>query len=85
MSERKTGIIKFFKEQGGFGFIESGLSSNIFFHVSECNSKTPKPGDKVSFDTKQSSKGLSAIGIQIVEMDVKEQEKTLQKRESILK
>ena len=59
----KTGIVKFFNETKGFGFIkEDGSNNEIFVHVSGI--KEPiREGDKVSFDTTQGKKGINAINV----------------------
>lgn len=58
----KTGTIKFFKTDKGFGFITTDSNEEIFFHVSGLVDQVTK-GDRVSFDVKEGVKGLNAINI----------------------
>lgn len=56
----------------GFGFISSeGLEKDVFFHESnlegELASRKLQIGDKVSFDTEETPKGLNAKNIQLAE------------------
>jgi CspA family cold shock protein len=57
------GIVKWFDRNRGFGFIESE-GKDYFFHISmlEANSKINK-GDKVSFEAKESSRGIRAVKV----------------------
>lgn len=63
----QTGIVKWFNNAKGFGFIlpESG-GGDIFAHYSSINMegyKTLKAGQAVSFDTVNGPKGLHATNI----------------------
>jgi CspA family cold shock protein len=58
----KTGVVKFFKTDKGFGFISSDDQEEIFFHFSGASEPVTK-GDRVSFEVKQGQKGLNAINI----------------------
>lgn len=62
-----TGTVKWFNDTKGFGFILSG-GSEYFVHYKEINSpgfKTLKEGDKVSFESSSSPKGLAAKNVQV--------------------
>ncbi len=59
----KTGTIKFFKTDKGFGFITTDENEEIFFHVSGLIDQNVNKGDRVSFDVKSGVKGLNAIDI----------------------
>lgn len=65
-----TGIVKWFNDGKGFGFItpdEGG--EDVFVHFSAINMdgfKTLKEGQKVSFDTADGPKGKHAVNIQKV-------------------
>jgi len=61
----KEGIVKFFNETKGFGFIKDRESSNEYFvHVSECIDKIEKD-DIVFFDLKEGRKGMNAINVKL--------------------
>ena len=63
-----TGIVKWFNDTKGFGFIEpDGGGGDIFAHFSAIKMdgfRTLKQGSKVSFDVVQGPKGLQAQNIQ---------------------
>lgn len=52
-----TGIIKFFNQEKGFGFIiPDDRSGDVFFHVSVVQSPHPlRGGQKVSYEIRQDS------------------------------
>lgn len=62
-----TGVIKSLKEKG-FGFITGdGLEKDLFFHMNALvgvHFDELREGDKVSFDTEESPKGLNAVNVQ---------------------
>jgi cold shock CspA family protein len=48
-----AGIVKFYKEEKGFGFIgRDGGKGDIFFHISNCDEKIEalEKGDRVEFE-----------------------------------
>ena len=62
-----TGIVKWFNEQKGFGFItpDDG-GSDVFVHYSAIEStgfRTLVEGQKVEFSTQQGPKGMQAVGV----------------------
>jgi cold shock protein len=62
-----TGIVKWFNDSKGFGFItpDNG-GADLFAHFSEIRAdgfKTLAENQKVSFETKQGPKGLQAANI----------------------
>lgn len=60
------GIIKFFNEQKGYGFIESDQKDSIFVHHSSIKQegyRTLKEGQEVWFDVRQSQRGLEAVNV----------------------
>jgi CspA family cold shock protein len=63
-----TGIVKWFNDAKGFGFIEpDGGGSDVFAHFSAITMegfKTLKQGSRVSFELTEGPKGLLAQNIQ---------------------
>lgn len=60
-----TGTVKWFNDTKGFGFILSG-GKEYFVHYKEIQSdgfKSLKEGDKVTFESASSPKGLCAKGV----------------------
>lgn len=60
------GIIKFFNESKGYGFIESDQRDNIFVHYSAIKQdgyKTLREGEEVWFDVRQGQRGLEAVNV----------------------
>lgn len=70
MSERKTGTVKWFDEDKGYGFIEQDDGDeDVFVHFSELNQDGFKSIDedaRVEFSVEQGPKGLKAIDVQEV-------------------
>ncbi|MFA6924510.1 MAG: cold shock domain-containing protein [Bacteroidales bacterium] len=59
----KTGIVKFFNEAKGFGFIKVDDSEQeIFVHSSGLIDRI-KQDDKVSFNVTEGKKGLNAVDV----------------------
>jgi CspA family cold shock protein len=61
----KTGKVKFFNGDKGFGFIipDDG-GQEVFVHVSELKGITSlNEGDAVSFEVKRGKKGLNAVEV----------------------
>jgi cold shock protein len=64
-----NGIVKWFNENKGYGFIEQQGDKDVFVHHSGINStgfKTLYEGDQVNFDIEQGAKGPSAINVKKV-------------------
>ncbi len=61
-----TGIVKFFNESKGFGFIkEHGTETEHFVHVSGLIDKI-NDGDEVEFELKEGRKGLNAVNVKVI-------------------
>jgi len=60
------GVIKFFNDRKGYGFIESDGKDAIYVHYSSIRKggyKTLKEGEEVWFDVKESQRGLEAVDV----------------------
>jgi len=63
----KEGIVKFFNESKGYGFIKDDETENEYFvHVSELVDRI-KDNDKVTFELKEGRKGLNAVNVKLAE------------------
>lgn len=63
-----NGIVKWFDEKKGFGFIEQETGPDVFVHHSAINAsgfKTLRDGDQVTYDVEQGKKGLSAVNVTV--------------------
>ncbi len=60
------GIVKFFNESKGFGFItESGSNTEHFVHVSGLIDQINE-GDSVEFELTEGKKGLNAVNVKVI-------------------
>ncbi len=63
------GIVKWFNDSKGFGFIEQENGSDVFVHHSSINAtgfKSLQEGDRVTFDVEQGQKGPAAANVTVV-------------------
>jgi cold shock protein len=61
----KTGIVKFFNDSKGFGFIKDNESSQEYFvHVTGLIDDV-RENDEVSFDLQEGKKGLNAVNVKL--------------------
>jgi cold shock protein len=59
----KTGVVKFFNETKGFGFIKEDETGNeIFLHVTGLVDKVTQD-DKVSYELVEGRKGVNAVNV----------------------
>ena len=59
----RTGVITFFNEEKGFGFINDlQTQERIFIHVKQLTEPV-KENDKVNFEVEMGPKGLSAVNV----------------------
>ena len=64
-----NGIVKWFNDRKGYGFIEQEDGSDVFVHHSGINAtgfKSLSEGDQVTFEVEQGQKGLSAVNVSVV-------------------
>ena len=60
------GIVKFFNESKGFGFIkEDGTDKEHFVHVSGLIDEIQED-DQVEFELKEGRKGLNAVDVKVI-------------------
>lgn len=63
----KTGIIKFFNEAKGYGFVTDDETKEDFFvHVTGLNGATVQQNDRVEFETQEGRKGINAVNVRKV-------------------
>jgi CspA family cold shock protein len=61
-----NGIVKWFSNKKGYGFIEQENGGDVFVHHSAINGtgfKTLAEGDKVTFEVEKGEKGPSAVNV----------------------
>jgi CspA family cold shock protein len=61
------GIVKWFNDKKGYGFIEQEEGGDIFVHYSSINMpgfKTLAEGDRVHFEIEEGNRGLAARNVE---------------------
>jgi len=67
MAERESGIVKWFNDAKGFGFISRDNGEDVFVHFRAIQTqgfKTLKEGQKVTFTVIEGQKGLQADAVE---------------------
>lgn len=65
-SERLKGVVKWFNDAKGFGFIEHNTGRDVFVHysvISQDGFKTLEDGEEVEYEVKEGPKGLHAVKV----------------------
>jgi cold shock protein len=61
-----TGVVKFFNNEKGFGFIRhDDDNAETFVHVSALRDQI-KENDRVEFETKDGTKGPNAVNVRLI-------------------
>jgi cold shock protein len=61
----RTGTVKFFNKEKGFGFIvDNSTKEEIFVHTSGLVDEI-KEGDTVTFETARGKKGMNAVNVRL--------------------
>lgn len=62
-----SGLVKFFSEQKGYGFIEVEGAEDVFVHARDLRQsnfgKEPTKGERLEFELAHGNKGLKAINV----------------------
>ena len=64
--EKFTGIVKWYNEAKGFGFIEQSNGRDLFVHYKEVRGKLNQ-GDKVEYELGEAKQGPCACKVKILE------------------
>ncbi|MBK6986481.1 MAG: cold-shock protein [Bacteroidetes bacterium] len=60
----KNGVVKFYNEAKGFGFIKEDNGTEIFVHATGLQEEI-RENDNVVFDVQDGKKGLNAVNVKL--------------------
>lgn len=62
------GIVKFYRDMDGYGFIKSDEGLDVFFHIRNTEPRLEKlaKGQRVKYDQKTGDRGAFAINIIVI-------------------
>lgn len=67
MNDRETGVVKWFDDQKGYGFISRDAGDDVFVHFSaiqdQAGFRSLAEGDRVEFRIEQGQKGPAAADV----------------------
>lgn len=61
----QKGIVKFFNQSKGFGFITNEQGEDVFVHMSGLVDQINEQ-DNVSFEVQNGKKGINAVNVQVI-------------------
>jgi CspA family cold shock protein len=66
MDERETGVVKWFNDKKGYGFISRESGEDVFVHYTSIDGegfRSLAEGERVEFAVKQDHKGQAAVNV----------------------
>lgn len=66
---RQTGVVSYFDERKGFGFLTDEAGRDVFVHYSEIQREgfqTLSPGERVRFDLAEGGEALRAVNVVVL-------------------
>ena len=69
MTERETGIVKWFDDGKGYGFISRDSGDDVFVHYSAIEGggfRSLRENQRVEFEVEQSPKGPQAVRVKVL-------------------
>lgn len=66
MDERETGVVKWFNDKKGYGFISRESGEDVFVHYTSIDGegfRSLAEGERVEFTVKQDHKGQAAVNV----------------------